>query len=149
MELLAISVGIGLLVSLLCSELFGIASSGMIVPGYVALYLLEPWQLGATIAVALATFGVVRLLSTFLIIYGRRRTALMILIGFLLGMLLKQWAWIWPDPFSAIGFVIPGLIAVWMDRQSVLQTLSSLALVAVIVRLVLILTVGQELLTWT
>ena len=39
MEILAISVGIGLVVALLCTELFGIASSGMIVPGYMALFL--------------------------------------------------------------------------------------------------------------
>lgn len=145
MELLAISVGIGLVVALLCTELFGIASSGMIVPGYIALYLLKPWHLLATLLVALATFAAVKLLSTVLIVHGRRRTALMILIGYILGMLTGQWFTAWNHELTVIGFVIPGLIAVWMDRQSVLQTLSSLALVSGIVRLVLVLTVGSEL----
>jgi len=144
MELLAISVGIGLVVALLCTELFGIASGGMIVPGYIALYLLRPWQLLATIGVALATYAIVRLLSTFLLVYGRRRTVLMILIGYILGMLVGQWSYLWLDQLSVIGFVIPGLIAVWMDRQSVVQTLAALTLVSVITRLVLVLVVGSE-----
>jgi poly-gamma-glutamate biosynthesis protein PgsC/CapC len=147
MELLAISVGIGLVVALLCTELFGIASGGMIVPGYVALHLLQPWHLVATLGVALATYAIVRLLSTFLIIYGRRRTVLMILIAYVLGLLISQWSYLWVEELSVIGFIIPGLIAVWMDRQSVLQTLSALALVAVITRLILVLTVGAELLS--
>jgi len=145
MELLALSVGIGLAVSLLCTELFGIASGGLIVPGYMALYLDKPLHIGATIAVALATYLVVRVLSTFLVIYGRRRTALMILVGYLLGILFSNWSGLWGQEFATIGFVIPGLIAVWMDRQTVSQTLASLVTVAVVVRLVLVLAVGPEL----
>jgi poly-gamma-glutamate biosynthesis protein PgsC/CapC len=145
METLALSVGIGLVVSLLFSELFGLASGGLIVPGYIALYMLHPWQLLATLSVAIATYGVVRLLSTFLIVYGRRRTALMILIGYVLGMLVRQTPWLGPQEFTVIGFVIPGLVAAWMDRQGVLQTLSSLVLCSVVVRLILVLAVGMEL----
>ncbi|MFH1130928.1 MAG: poly-gamma-glutamate biosynthesis protein PgsC [Pseudomonadota bacterium] len=145
-ELLAISIGIGLVVSLLSSEIFGIASSGMVVPGYIALYLMKPWHLLATFAVAFAAFGIVRMLSTFLIIYGRRRIALMILVSYILGLLLQKSPWLWIDEFSSIGFIIPGLIAVWMDRQTIFQTIASLALVSVFVRLLLILTVGTELL---
>jgi poly-gamma-glutamate biosynthesis protein PgsC/CapC len=138
-------VGIGLVVDLLCTELFGIASSGMIVPGYIALHLFKPWHLAATLAVALATYAIVKLLSTVLIVHGRRRTALMILIGYILGMLMGQWFSVWNEELTVIGFVIPGLIAVWMDRQTVVQTLASLALVSGIVRLVLVLTIGTEL----
>lgn len=145
MELLALSVGIGLAIGLLFTELFGVASAGLIVPGYIALYLTRPLHIIATIGVALLTFGVVRALATFLIVYGRRRTALMILIGYILGMLLQQWSGVLPETFSAIGFVIPGLIAAWMDRQGVAQTLASMMVVAAIVRLILILTVGAEL----
>lgn len=145
MELLALSVGIGLAVSLLCTELFGIASGGLIVPGYIALYIDQPLHVLATVAVAFGTYLVVRTLSTFLVVYGRRRTALMILIGYILGMVVRSWSGLWGQEFAAIGFVIPGLIAVWMDRQTVLQTLASLVTVSTIVRLILILTVGAEL----
>ena len=118
METLAVSIGIGLVVSLLFSELFGIASSGLIVPGYIALYLLQPWHVLATLIVAFGALGVVRLLSTILIIYGRRRTALMILFGYILGMLVQEMPWLGPAEFSVIGYVIPGLIAAWMDAKS-------------------------------
>ncbi len=38
-ELLSLSIGLGLAVSLLFVELFGVAVGGMVVPGYVALYM--------------------------------------------------------------------------------------------------------------
>jgi len=145
MELLALSVGIGLAVSLLCTELFGMASGGLIVPGYIALYIDQPLHVVATLTVAFATFSVVRVLSTFLVVFGRRRTALMLLLGYILGMVVRNWSGFWGQEFTAIGFVIPGLIATWMDRQSVTQTLASLATVSIIVRLILILAVGSEL----
>jgi hypothetical protein len=39
---------------------------------------------------------------------------------------------------SIIGYIIPGLIAIWFDRQGVLQTICGMAVTAVLVRLVLI-----------
>ena len=145
MELLALSVGIGLVVGLLFTELFGFASGGLIVPGYLALALDRPYDLIATLVIAVVTFSAVRVLGTFLIIYGRRRIALMILIGYLLGMLVSTWSGPWGGDFSVIGFIIPGLIAIWMDRQGVGVTLCALTIVSVVVRLMLILFVGQEL----
>jgi poly-gamma-glutamate biosynthesis protein PgsC/CapC len=144
---LILSIGIGLVVSLLCTELFGIASAGMIVPGYLAIYVTKPTHILLTLAVATATYVVVRLLSTFLIIYGRRRTVIMILIGFLLGAATSHWARTLGLQTTTIGYIIPGLIAIWMDRQSIPQTLASLAIVTGIVRLILVLVVGTELLT--
>ena len=44
---------------------------------------------------------------------------------------------------GVIGFIIPGLIALWFDRQGVAETMGSLATSAVVVRLVLIL-IGTE-----
>jgi len=145
-ELLAISIGIGLAAGLLITELFGIASGGLIVPGYMALYLTRPLDILLTLAVAYATFALVRTLSSFMIIYGRRRSALMIMTGYLLGMLVRYVIHLPFDDAAVIGFIIPGLIALWMDRQGVMQTFGSLIIVSVIVRLTLILTVGAEML---
>jgi poly-gamma-glutamate biosynthesis protein PgsC/CapC len=138
-EILALSIGIGLVVGLICSEAFGMASAGLIVPGYLALYLTRPAMVVATLAVAFATFGVVRIVASFLIVHGRRRTALMILIGYILGMLVTGRSGLGLDEVSTIGFIIPGLIAVWLDRQGIPQTLSALMVVTVAVRLVLVL----------
>ncbi|MBN2360536.1 MAG: poly-gamma-glutamate biosynthesis protein PgsC [Deltaproteobacteria bacterium] len=149
MELLSVAIGVGLVVSLLLSELFGIAAGGMVVPGYIALHLRNPLNVAVTLAVALATYGVIHALSNIVVIYGRRRTALTILIGFLIGT-VAQWAIgpaqaIGPE-FMVIGFVIPGLIAIWLERQGVVETIASLLTAAVAVRLVLVLSLGEELL---
>jgi poly-gamma-glutamate biosynthesis protein PgsC/CapC len=148
-ELLPLSVGIGLVVSLLFSELFGLAAGGMIVPGYLALSLHRPLDLAITVAAGFVTFALVHTLSSFVIVYGRRRTVLMILVGYLIGMLIRSTtgAWMQGDEqhLHVIGFVIPGLIAIWLDRQGIVETLASLITAAVIVRLILILVLGAEL----
>jgi hypothetical protein len=44
-----------------------------------------------------------------------------------------------------IGYIVPGLIAIWLDRQGVVPTLAALVTSAVVVRLILILAVPEEL----
>jgi poly-gamma-glutamate biosynthesis protein PgsC/CapC len=112
-----------------------------------------------TMAASLITYLVVHSLSTFIIVYGKRRTVLMIIVGYLVRGLFTQIPFYASDPlfefsqrigavpaeFAVIGYVIPGLIAIWMDRQGVLETLSALVTSAVVVRLTLMLVFGQEL----
>ena len=149
LELLPLSVGIGLAVSLLLSEMFGIASGGMIVPGYLALSLNRPADVALTVGAAFVTYLIVHTLSAFVIIYGRRRTVLMILVGYLVGMLARTATGSMTGPDGAelqvIGFIIPGLIAIWLDRQGVVETLAALTTASIVVRLILILLVGAEL----
>src|SRR5690348_9754916 len=83
-DILSASIGIGLAVSLLFSEVFGLAAGGMVVPGYIALYLNRPVDIVLTVIASLATYFVVHSLSTFIIIYGKRRTVLMIIIGYMI-----------------------------------------------------------------
>lgn len=147
MELLSLSVGIGLAVSLLFTEMFGVASGGMIVPGYIALSLTRPLDVALTIGAGVVTFAIVHTLSSFVILYGRRRTVLMILVGYLTGM-AARWVTAGVVPLDTdiqvIGFIIPGLIAIWLDRQGVIETLSALITASVVVRLILIIVVGTE-----
>lgn len=151
MDEITLSLAIGLIVSLAFTELFGLASGGMIVPGYFALYLNRPVDVVLTLLCAFATFGVVRWLGRHLIVYGRRRIVLMILFGFLTGALVRgclggvqSIVGAENACFCVIGFIIPGLIALWFERQGIAATLGSLATSAVAVRLVLIM-IGMEL----
>jgi poly-gamma-glutamate biosynthesis protein PgsC/CapC len=149
-ELLPLSIGIGLCIGLLLTELFGIAAGGLIVPGYFALELTRPASVALTLLGGVATFLIVRALSTFAIVYGRRRTVLMILVGYLAGMFLR-WASAGLGPLAhgerdIIGYIIPGLIAIWIDRQGIIETLAALLTTSVMVRLILVLVVGSELL---
>jgi poly-gamma-glutamate biosynthesis protein PgsC/CapC len=153
--LLTLSVGIGLAVSMILTEFFGLAAGGMVVPGYVALYLHQPIDVLVTLGTGIVTFLLVHTLSTVTIVYGRRRTVMMILCGFLLGIgiehlpvrLLDALAAIGNDPtgdVQVIGYIIPGLIGIWIDRQGLIETLSVLLTASVVVRLILIL-LGMEL----
>ena len=149
MEFLPLAIGIGLAVSLLFSESFGLAPGGMVVPGYIALFLARPVDTAITLLAGFATFALVHALSQVVVLYGRRRTVLMILVGYAIGMAARL---LLLDPkgplggdYNVIGFIIPGLIAIWLDRQGVIETLSTLLTVSVIVRLVLILLVGADL----
>jgi gamma-polyglutamate biosynthesis protein CapC len=147
-ELLALSVGIGLVLSLVFTEMFGIAAGGMIVPGYLALNLTRPYDVLLTIAGGIATFAVVHTLSSFMILYGRRRTVLMIIVGYLIAMLVRwgtgNYAHMHGTELQVIGFIIPGLIAIWLDRQGIVETLAALVTASVMVRLILVV-VGAEL----
>jgi len=152
MDTMTVSIAIGLIVSLLFTEAYGLSAGGMIVPGYLALSLHQPLSILITLLVALATFGVVRGLSQVTILYGRRRIVMMILVGFLLGALVRM-APLWvgvasasptlPACFAVIGFILPGLIALWIDRQGLIETIAPLVTSSVVVRLALIL-VGME-----
>ena len=145
-ELLTVSIGLGLAASLLYGELFGLAAGGMVVPGYMALYANKPVDVGLTLIAALVTFGVLKGLSQIAIVYGRRRTALTILVGYLVGLAFRMWLDSQVTPFTEgaiIGFIIPGLIAIWYQRQGVLETTLSLLTAAIIVRMVLVVMLGD------
>lgn len=149
-ELLPVAIGLGLVVSLLLSEFLGVASAGMVVPGYIALFLTRPSQLALTLLAAGLTFTGIRVLGNFVIIYGRRRTAFAILLGYLLGAIVGRVGSYYVAPMEAggeavIGYIIPGLVAIWMDRQGVLETLGALTVCSVFVRLLLVLLMGGEL----
>jgi gamma-polyglutamate biosynthesis protein CapC len=148
MDTLTLSIAIGLVVSLLFTEVFGLSAGGMIVPGYLALHLDRPITVLVTMLTAVATFAAVRGVSQVAIVYGRRRIVLMVLFGFLFGALLRAVPSLWdssldttqstPDCFCVIGYIIPGLIALWMDRQGWIETISPLLTSSVVVRLVLL-----------
>lgn len=145
-QLLSLSIGLGLTASLMFGELFGIAAGGMVVPGYMALYASRPIDVGLTLLAAFVTYGVMMGLSQIAIVYGRRRIALTILIGYVVGM---AFSWGIGSQFGrmtegvVIGFIIPGLIAIWYQRQGVLETTISLVTAAVMVRMLLIVLLGD------
>jgi poly-gamma-glutamate biosynthesis protein PgsC/CapC len=140
----------------------------------VALQLTDPLSLAITLLAALMTYLIVKVIASFAIIYGRRQTIIMILTGYLIAGLfdlfignLVNWAdlqmiaggdnaqaqvgalestvMMSVMESSIIGYIIPGLIAIWFERQGVLQTLCGLAVTAVLVRLALIVIMPESL----
>lgn len=152
-DLLSISIAIGLVVSLIFAEKLGKAAGGLVVPGYLALSLTRPWDIVLTLAAAALTYAIVYLAASYLIVYGKRRTAAMILVGFSVGVAVR-WAMVQIDPslavtgrpeYTVIGFIVPGLIAIWFDRQGMLDTCSTVVTSAVVVRLLLIIFASSQL----
>jgi poly-gamma-glutamate biosynthesis protein PgsC/CapC len=144
------AVGLGLVISLIFSETLGLAAGGMVVPGYIALMVHYPMRIVGTIVVALVTYLVIRFLSNFMFIYGRRRTVVVILLGFAFGWLSREFLIVTYEGISiemqTIGFIIPGLIANWMERQGVIQTITTMIIAAVLVRMLLMIFSGGEVL---
>lgn len=147
------AIGLGLVISLVFTELLGVAAGGLIVPGYIALYLDQPLRVGGTVLAALATFGTVKALGRFVLLYGRRTMVFSVLVGFVFGYLTRYVlvfnamldTGIDASVIQSIGYIIPGLIAYWMSRQGVLATLSTMIVAAFLVRLALVLAHGGRL----
>lgn len=126
---------IGLVVAAIYIELTDISPGGIIVPGYVALYLDQPLRVLMTLVIAVISLLSYRILSRFLILYGRRRFVMMVLLG---GVWAEVWFLLLPHFFAAplelrvIGWVIPGVLANNLQRQKPVPALASLFTVAVI-----------------
>jgi len=134
-----IYIGIGMVLSLFLTETLGVTAGGIIVPGYIAMNLESPDRLIITFGISILTFLIIKLLSKFIMVYGKRRLVLALLIGFLLGYLSRSenmiTAGLGTTEFMVIGNIIPGLIANWMDRQGVLRTISTVLITAGITKL--------------
>ncbi len=147
-NLVTLSIGIGLVVSLALSEMLGLTAGGMVVPGYIALYLDQPLVVALTLLVSYLTYFIVHSLSTLMMIYGRRRTVMMILVGFAMGALIRSFGYITLPKatvdLTIVGYIIPGLIAIWIDRQGVVESFCALIIASVIVRIILILITGGD-----
>lgn len=142
------AVGIGLVLSLVFSETLGVAAGGMVVPGYIALMIHHPLRIIGTVLVSLATYLTMKFLSNYMFIYGRRRTVMVIILGFLFGWLSREVLIIQTNiltlELQTIGLIIPGLIANWMERQGVVKTLCVMVIAAVFIRLLLMIVTGGE-----
>ena len=143
-QYIGLAIGIGMCLSLMLTETLGVTAGGVIVPGYIALFLDEPFKIIVTFSIAILVVLIIKVLSNFMFIYGKRRLVLSLMLGFIFGYFSKLY--LDPDKFlfmgsfdlSSIGNIIPGLIASWMDRQGALKTMSVIMIIAVACRLILI-----------
>lgn len=129
------TVFVGLAASLLFAELTGLYPGGIIVPAYLALFIDQPGRLAATLAAALLTLGVYKILAGRLLLFGRRRFVVMLLLGAVFsqaGALLLSRHGVLPLEARIIGWVVPGLLANTMERQKPLPTLAACVVVTVV-----------------
>ncbi|WP_315121468.1 poly-gamma-glutamate biosynthesis protein PgsC [uncultured Clostridium sp.] len=131
---------LGIILSILYYEVTEISPGGVIVPGYIALFLDQPMKIILTILLSIVTLYIVNFLAEYTILYGKRKFAMMIIISFIIKFIFKEGV----DylslssiiSISAIGYIVPGITAQEMDRQGVVKTVSSMLLVASVIKLI-------------
>lgn len=131
---------LALLISLVFTELTNLLPGGIIVPFYFALYLDDPVKILATVISALIAMMVVKFLSRYTILYGRRKFALYLIIGILEKILFTYLyfgnSYMFYNLSMTIGYLVPGILGREMEKQGVLKTLGALTAVTLIIRLV-------------
>lgn len=138
---------IALLFSLIFTELTGLLPGGIILPMYIVLYLNEPIKIVATIVSALIAIGILKILSRFAVIYGRRRFALFLIIG-LLEKLIFTWFY-YGNTYNVfnltmtIGYLVPGILGMNMEKQGIWKTLTALFIVIFAIILLRVLFTGK------
>ena len=133
---------IGLIIGFLFYEIVGISPGGVIAPAYFALFIHQPGKIVVTVLIAVLVWLIILFLSRWLIIYGRRKLLIALILGFLLKLFFEfklQPLTGFQIDLQSIGYIIPGLIANEMVRQKVLPTLAALGIVTVLIYLTLLL----------
>ena len=136
------TVALSVILSFLVTELTGLLTGGMVSAGYLAFYFSEPMRILSTFLLSALIALILRLSREFLILYGRRRFMLSILLSILFVYALEQ-AYFIMSPLSldlrVIGYIIPGLIANDMEKQGIIRTSLALIIVTALVKLLSIL----------
>ena len=160
----SVAIGLGMVIGLILTESVGVTAGGIIVPGYIALNLNNPYLIIATFSISLISIFSLNILSRFIIIYGKRRLVFCILLAFSIGVLIREMPNYWlivskyedlyliqriiimlneslseltGNEMIFVGYLIPGLITTWMDRQGIIVTISTILIIASFINLIL------------
>lgn len=119
---------IGLALSLLLEEFAGITAGGMIVPGYMAMICDDLLQVALIFAVAILVYVIVNfLLPKFVILFGKRKFVVTIIISVVIKLTLELlFPAVFPMSsvaFRGIGVITPALIANCMAKQGFRYTI--------------------------
>lgn len=120
-EIAAIGIALGLLASLVCYLTTNLSPGGMITPGWLALTLVEDLQRASmVVGVTVLTYLLAVVAQRYVILYGKRLFAAVVLIGVILqATLLIGLQHEYPLMYTnqTLGFIVPGLIAYQLIRQ--------------------------------
>ena len=137
---------IGILVSIIFYELTDVSPGGIIVPGLLVSYFHSIERVIFTVIVALLTYLIVKLISKYLLVFGKRRFVIMILVSLFLSVIFE----LITNTLSAnllsvslVGYTIAGLIANDFYKQGVKKTLPALVICVCLVELIVI--IGYQL----
>ena len=132
---------LGVILSIAFYEITEISPGGLIVPAYFALYLDNPTKIILTVFISVMTYLLLKILSNYTVIYGRRRFTVCIILSFLIKTSLKYFNIyilneneIYFFNIAIVGIIISGILAQEIDRNGVIKTLSSLIILSVFLK---------------
>ena len=138
--MLRTAVVLSVLLGFIGSEFLGILSGGLVSAGYISFYVNQPARVASTLLMAVAICLIVRALAHVMILFGRRRFILTMLVSILLTQILEAVLIVTSSvdiDMRIIGYIVPGLIANDMEKQGIFKTLIMICACAVIIWLVL------------
>lgn len=137
---------IGILISIIFYELTDISPGGIIVPGLLVTYINSIERVIFTVIIAVLTYLIVKFLSKYVLVFGKRRFALMIIISIFLSIIFELITHALSGyllSVSIVGYTIAGLIANDFYKQGVKKTLPALAICVCLLELIVI--IGYQL----
>jgi len=137
---------LGIVISLIYDEWIGVSPSGLITPGYLALFLDQPIRLLFTVIIAMSTVVILKGLEERITIYGKRQFAVAVTVALGLRILFSNVVTFAVDGaiiVTAVGNIIPGLMANEMYKQGTLKTLVHTAFVTLGLYFVLLVVQGR------
>ena len=141
--MLHIVIGLSIILGFLSVEFLGLFTGGLVSAGYLAFYMDQPWRVVSTIVLAVVIYLITLGLQKIIIIYGRRRFMVTVLLSLISTWLLEKGLYgnlgSLELDIRVVGFIIPGLIANDMFKQGILRTILGVSILAVVVRLLLLL----------
>lgn len=127
---------IGLVVSLLIEQIFGVSTGGMIVPGYLAIVCDDISQVILIFAVSFIVYLIVDyILPHFMILFGRKKFVASLIVGLLIKLTLEMVFPILPFSimeFRGVGVITPSLIASSYSKQGIRYTIPAVLIAAYI-----------------
>ena len=143
----------GVVVSMLLYERRHLTTGSIVVPGYVAVFLLLPSVIVATMLNAALSYLLVnKVLMRWFLLYGRAKFTILAIISISVQTLMLKvspsgpWLWEADVPLCVgVGYVVPALIAHDMGRQGIAKTAKSVMLASVIVGMPILLAAALHL----
>ena len=138
--MLRTAVVLSVLLGFIGSEFLGILSGGLVSAGYISFYVNQPARVASTLLMAVAICLIVRALAHVMILFGRRRFILTMLVSILLTQILEAVLIVTSSvdiDMRIIGYIVPGLIANDMEKQGIFKTLIMICACAAIIWLIL------------
>lgn len=131
---------LGVILSIAFYEIYEMSPGGMIVPGYFALFSNDYKRMIITVLVSLAVLGIGKLLEKHIILYGRRKFAIYVILTFILKIFIRELdVTVGGD---VIGILIPAILAQDIDKNSIGKTLPALIILTIVIKSIIMISTG-------